>query len=33
MSMQLELEGENIRVVDLQPADISTNFNDAVSKI
>ena len=32
MSMQLELEGENIRVVDLQPADISTNFNEAVSK-
>ena len=32
MSMQLELEGENIHVVDLQPADISTNFNDAVTK-
>ncbi len=32
MSMQLELEGTNIRLVDLQPADISTNFNDVVAK-
>ena len=32
MSMQLELEGKNIRLVDLQPADISTNFNDVIAK-
>jgi short-subunit dehydrogenase len=32
MSMQLELEGKNIRLIDLQPADISTDFNDALSK-
>jgi short-subunit dehydrogenase len=30
MSIQLELPDANIRVVDLQPADISTSFNDAV---
>jgi NAD(P)-dependent dehydrogenase (short-subunit alcohol dehydrogenase family) len=30
MSIQLELPDANIRVVDLQPADISTAFNDAV---
>jgi NAD(P)-dependent dehydrogenase (short-subunit alcohol dehydrogenase family) len=30
MSLQLELAGSNIRVIDLQPADISTSFNDAV---
>ena len=30
MSIQLELEGTDIRLVDLQPADISTNFNEAV---
>jgi NAD(P)-dependent dehydrogenase (short-subunit alcohol dehydrogenase family) len=32
MSMQLELPGANVRVVDLQPADILTAFNDAVPK-
>ena len=30
MSIQLELPDANIRIVDLQPADISTAFNDAV---
>ena len=30
MSIQLELPDANIRVVDLQPADISTAFNDSV---
>ena len=33
MSIQLELDGSNIRIVDLQPADIRTFFNDAVRKI
>ena len=32
MSMQLELVDSRIRIVDLQPADISTGFNDAVVK-
>jgi short-subunit dehydrogenase len=32
MSIQLELPESNIRIVDLQPADISTAFNDAVTK-
>ncbi len=32
MSMQLELPDSKVRVVDLQPADISTAFNDAVPK-
>jgi len=32
MSLQLELGGSNIRVVDLQPADIRTDFNDAVAR-
>jgi len=32
MSIQLELEEKDIRLVDLQPADISTDFNDALSK-
>jgi short-subunit dehydrogenase len=32
MSVQLELGSANVRLVDLQPADINTNFNDAVSK-
>jgi NAD(P)-dependent dehydrogenase (short-subunit alcohol dehydrogenase family) len=32
MSLQLELEGSNIRVIDLQPADIRTDFNDAVTR-
>ncbi len=30
MTMQLELTGSKIRLVDLQPADINTGFNDAV---
>jgi NAD(P)-dependent dehydrogenase (short-subunit alcohol dehydrogenase family) len=32
MSLQLELEDSNIRVIDLQPADIATDFNAAVTK-
>lgn len=32
MSLQLELEGSDIRVIDLQPGDICTDFNDAVAK-
>jgi short-subunit dehydrogenase len=32
MSMQLELPDTGVRLVDLQPADISTAFNDAISK-
>lgn len=32
MSLQLELEGSDVRVVDLQPGDIRTDFNDAVAK-
>ena len=32
MSIQLELENPNLRLVDLQPADIHTNFNEAVQK-
>ena len=32
MSMQLELPDTGVRLVDLQPADISTTFNDAISK-
>jgi len=32
MSLQLELENSKIRVVDLQPGDIRTSFNDAVAK-
>ena len=32
MSMQLELPDSEVRIVDLQPADISTAFNDAVPK-
>jgi short-subunit dehydrogenase len=32
MSIQLELPDSKVRVVDLQPADISTSFNDAVPK-
>src|SRR5207302_434849 len=31
MSIQLELPDANIRIVDLQPGDISTAFNDAIS--
>jgi NAD(P)-dependent dehydrogenase (short-subunit alcohol dehydrogenase family) len=32
MSIQLELPDDRVRVVDLQPADIFTNFNDAVTR-
>lgn len=32
MSLQLELEGSEIRVIDVQPADICTDFNDAVTR-
>jgi|SRR5216683_1731661 len=32
MSMQLELPDTGVRLVDLQPADISTAFNDAIAK-
>jgi short-subunit dehydrogenase len=32
MSVQLELGQGNLRLVDLQPADINTGFNDAVAK-
>lgn len=32
MSMQLELGDSRIRIVDLQPADISTDFNDRVAR-
>jgi short-subunit dehydrogenase len=32
MSMQLELTGTNIYLIDLQPADISTDFNDSIAK-
>jgi NAD(P)-dependent dehydrogenase (short-subunit alcohol dehydrogenase family) len=32
MSMQLEIGGSGVRIVDLQPADIRTEFNNAVTK-
>jgi short-subunit dehydrogenase len=32
MSLQLELASTNVRLVDLQPADINTSFNDAATK-
>src|SRR3954451_20439957 len=32
MSLQLELAGSDITVIDLQPGDICTDFNDAVEK-
>src|SRR5438876_8745967 len=32
MSIQLELPDARVRIVDLQPADICTNFNDAVTR-
>jgi NAD(P)-dependent dehydrogenase (short-subunit alcohol dehydrogenase family) len=32
MCLQLELGNSNIRIVDLQPADIRTNFNDVVHR-
>lgn len=32
MTLQLELAGSNIRVIDLQPGDIRTDFNDAITR-
>jgi NAD(P)-dependent dehydrogenase (short-subunit alcohol dehydrogenase family) len=32
MTLQLELQGSNIRVIDLQPGDIRTDFNDSIAK-
>lgn len=32
MSIQLELPDSSVRIVDLQPADISTPFNDAIAR-
>ena len=32
MSIQLELPDSRVRIVDLQPADISTEFNESVNK-
>ena len=32
LSLQLETAGSNIRIIDLQPADILTSFNDAVAR-
>ena len=32
MTLQLELEDSNIRVIDVQPGDIRTHFNEAVAK-
>ena len=32
MSIQLELPDDRVRVIDLQPADIYTNFNDTVTR-
>jgi NAD(P)-dependent dehydrogenase (short-subunit alcohol dehydrogenase family) len=32
MSMQLETAGSGVRIVDLQPADIRTEFNNAIAK-
>jgi NAD(P)-dependent dehydrogenase (short-subunit alcohol dehydrogenase family) len=32
MTLQLELEGSNVRVIDLQPADIRTDFNDKIAR-
>jgi NAD(P)-dependent dehydrogenase (short-subunit alcohol dehydrogenase family) len=32
MSLQLELEGSDIRVIDVQPGDICTDFNDTIAK-
>jgi NAD(P)-dependent dehydrogenase (short-subunit alcohol dehydrogenase family) len=32
MSLQLELEASNIRIIDVQPGDISTDFNDSIAK-
>jgi short-subunit dehydrogenase len=32
MSIQLELPDDRVRIIDLQPADIYTNFNDTVTR-
>ncbi|MGI8482052.1 MAG: SDR family NAD(P)-dependent oxidoreductase, partial [Chthoniobacterales bacterium] len=32
MTLQLELRGSGIRIIDLQPGDIRTHFNDVVTK-
>ncbi|MEP6698162.1 MAG: SDR family NAD(P)-dependent oxidoreductase [Verrucomicrobiota bacterium] len=32
MTLQLELENSNIRIIDLQPGDIRTDFNDSITK-
>jgi NAD(P)-dependent dehydrogenase (short-subunit alcohol dehydrogenase family) len=32
MSLQLELEKSDIRIIDVQPGDICTDFNDAIAK-
>jgi short-subunit dehydrogenase len=32
MSLQLEVGGFNVHIIDLQPADIRTSFNDAVAR-
>jgi NAD(P)-dependent dehydrogenase (short-subunit alcohol dehydrogenase family) len=32
MTLQLELQDSNIRVIDLQPGDIRTDFNDSIAK-
>src|SRR5207249_662248 len=32
MTMQLERQNRNVRLVDLQPSDIKTNFNDAAMR-
>jgi NAD(P)-dependent dehydrogenase (short-subunit alcohol dehydrogenase family) len=32
MTLQLELEGSDIRLIDLQPGDICTEFNDVIAK-
>jgi NAD(P)-dependent dehydrogenase (short-subunit alcohol dehydrogenase family) len=32
MTLQLELEGSDIRIIDVQPGDISTEFNDVIAK-
>jgi len=31
-SLQLELRGRDVQIVDLQPADICTNFNEAIAR-
>lgn len=32
MTLQLELAGSNVRVIDLQPGDIRTDFNDKIAR-